>query len=59
MDFAEPPLQAEIMMSSSMTLSLILSRRQRGKVDSGGQGSVLGAAALDDKDILVADRRLL
>jgi len=29
MDLEEPPLQAEIMMSSSMTLSLILNRQSR------------------------------
>jgi hypothetical protein len=56
MDFEEPPLQAEIMMSISMTLSLILSRQRRHW--HGTMGVLLAAAALHDEDILVTDRSL-
>lgn len=52
----EPPLQALIMMSISMTLSLIL-RRQL-SLRAWSPGILLGTAALDNEDILVADRRL-
>lgn len=56
MDFEEPPLHAEIMMSISMTLSLILSRQHRHWHST--MGVLLAAAALHDEDILVTDRSL-
>ena len=56
MDRLEPPLQALIMMSISMTLSLIL-RRQL-SLCAYTPSILLGAAALDNEDILVADRGL-
>jgi hypothetical protein len=54
-DLAEPPLQAETMISSSITASLILRRQQ---LDPASQSAVdlLGAAALYDEDIFVAHR---
>ena len=52
----EPPLQALIIMSISMTLSLIL-RRQL-SLCAPTPGILLGTAALDNEDIFVADRGL-
>jgi hypothetical protein len=52
-DRAEPPLQALIMMSISMTLSLIL-RRQQSPLDLNA-GTLLPTAALHNEDILIAD----
>lgn len=52
-DFAEPPLQAEIIIKSSITESLILHRLACAKVAA--QIYALLAAALDDKNIFVTD----
>jgi hypothetical protein len=51
---AEPPLQALIMMSISMILSLILDgqRARRGE----DMANILAASALHDEHILITDR---
>lgn len=58
-DRAEPLLQAEIMMSSSMTLSLILRRQLSGlsAMLLARQLHILSAPRLHNEDILVAYRR--
>jgi len=56
MDLEEPPLQAWIMMSSSMTLSLILNRQLKAWL--GALRNLLAAAALYNEDIFIADGRL-
>lgn len=59
MDLDEPPLQAEIMMRSSMTLSLML-HAVSGMAGAGRKEADLRAApALNDEDILVTNGRLL
>ena len=59
-DLEEPPLQAEIMIKSSMTLSLILHRFMSAIADSSSRSlhHLLAATTLHDKDILVAHRCL-
>jgi uncharacterized membrane protein len=58
MEREEPPLQAEIMMRSSMTLSLILlGLPQLGSFATYLVSNVLCAPTLHDKDILLPDRR--
>jgi hypothetical protein len=52
-DFAEPPLQAEIIIKSSMTESLILRQLACARVFA--QIYALLAAALDDEDIFVTN----
>lgn len=52
---ADPLLHAEIMMSNSMTLSLILRRQRQSRPDA---VILLAAPALDDEDILIPNRCL-
>lgn len=56
MDLEDPPLQALIIMSISMTLSLILTSQYRQW--HGTRVILLAAAALHDEDILITDRSL-
>ena len=59
MEREEPPLQAEIMMRSSMTLSLILLALPQLQTSTHAciASNVLSAATLHHEHILIADRR--
>ena len=57
-DFEEPPLQALIIIRSSITMSFILSGQSARSGEPCLSNAVLVAAGLHDKDIFVSDRRV-
>jgi hypothetical protein len=57
-DLDEPPLQAAIMMSSSMTSSLVLGIVGQPSASATTRIDILVGTTLHDEDILVAHRRL-